>query len=73
MAHGADPDQLASQWEVHGLDVHCLQIQDISRFSKIRVKNLMTRCRDNNDSTYQPGLLKGISVKINSNQRYDTT
>ena len=51
--------------------MHCLQIQDISRFSKIRVKNLMTHCRD--DSTYQPGLLKGISVKINSNQRYDST
>ena len=33
----------------------------------------MTHCRDNNDSTYQPGLLKGISVKINSNQRYDST
>ena len=53
--------------------MHCLQIQDISRFSKIRVKNLISHCRDNNDSTYQPGLLKGISVKINSNQRYDST
>ena len=33
MANSADPDQLASD-----LDLHCLQRQDISGFSRTRVK-----------------------------------
>ena len=34
MANSADPDQLAST----DLDLHCLQRQGISRFSRTRVK-----------------------------------
>ena len=36
MANSADPDQLASD-----LDLHCLQMQDISGFSRTRVKLLL--------------------------------
>ena len=36
MANSADPDQLASS----DLDLHCLQRQDISGFSRTRVKIL---------------------------------
>ena len=37
MANSADPDQLASK-KPTDLDIHCLQGQDISRFSRTRVK-----------------------------------
>ena len=36
MANSADPDQLAS-WKPTDLDLHCLQIQCISGFSRTRV------------------------------------
>ena len=41
MISGADPDQLADQLassEPTDLDLHCLQRQGISRFSRTRVK-----------------------------------
>ena len=38
MANSADPDQLASE-KPTDLDLHCLQRQDISGFSRTRVKN----------------------------------
>ena len=37
MANSADPDQLASS-EATDLDLHCLQRQHISGFSRTRVK-----------------------------------
>ena len=37
MANSADPDELASS-EASDLDLHCLQRQDISRFSRTSVK-----------------------------------
>ena len=37
MANSADPDQLASQ-KPTDLDLHCLQRQGISGFSRTRVK-----------------------------------
>ena len=37
MANSADPDQLASS-EAIDLDLHCLQKQGSSRFSRTRVK-----------------------------------
>ena len=42
MANSADPAQLASSTD---LDLHCLQKQGISRFSRTRVKHLKgTEC-----------------------------
>ena len=38
MANSADPDQLASQ-KPTDLDLHCLQRQGISRFSRTRVNS----------------------------------
>ena len=38
MANSADPDQLASS-EATDLDLHCLQMQGISGFSRLRVKS----------------------------------
>ena len=45
MANSADPDQLASeeQKKPTDLDLHCLQRQDISRFSRTRV-NFENKC-----------------------------
>ena len=37
MANSADPDQLASPTD---LDLHCLQRQDLSGFSRSRVKEV---------------------------------
>ena len=39
MANSADPDQVASQ-KPTDLDLHCLQMQGISGFSRTRVKSL---------------------------------
>ena len=36
MANSVDPDQLA--WKPTDLDLYCLQMQGISRFSRTRVK-----------------------------------
>ena len=38
MANSADPDQMASLQKPADLDLHCLQRQDISWFSRTRVK-----------------------------------
>ena len=45
MANSADPDQLASQ-KPTDLDLHCLQRQDISGFSRTRVKAPITNAVD---------------------------
>ena len=39
MTNSADPDQLASSEKPTNLDLHCLQKQDISRFSRTRVNS----------------------------------
>ena len=38
MANSADPDQMASLQKPTDLDLHCLQRQGISEFSRTRVK-----------------------------------
>ena len=46
MRNSADPDQLASEvgfLEGQHWDLYCLQRQDISRFSRTRVKNHLKR------------------------------
>ena len=40
MANSADPDQLASE-KPTDLDLHCLQRQGISRFSRTKVKSML--------------------------------
>ena len=44
MANSADPDQLTSE-----LDLHCLQRQDVSKFSRTQVK---THCLINRSMTF---------------------
>ena len=41
MANSADPDQLASTLFAKDLDLHCLQRQGISGFSRTRVKKYL--------------------------------
>ena len=43
MANSADPDQLASSEKPTDLDLHCLQRQDISGFSRTRVNTVAVR------------------------------
>ena len=43
MTNSTDPDQLASS-KPTDLDLHCLQSQDLSGFSRTRVKGI---CNDN--------------------------
>ena len=43
IANSADPDQLVSLQKPTDLDRHCLQRQDISRFSRTRVKKLASK------------------------------
>ena len=48
MASSAEPDKLASS-KANYLDLHCLQMQGISGFSRIRVKQLnVPHCGDPN-------------------------
>ena len=68
MANSADPDQLASK-KPTDLDLHCLQRQGISGFSRTRVKgDVLNYCR--NISLLQnliPGLI--LIYRIRSNHR----
>ena len=43
MTNSADPDQLASSAD---LDLHCLQKQDISGFSRFRVNKIMYKAEN---------------------------
>ena len=43
MANSADPDQLASK-KPTDLDLHCLERQSISGFSRIRIKKKKSSC-----------------------------
>ena len=51
MAKSADPDQMASE-EANFLDLHCLQRQDISGFSRTSV-NMTDDCHFPNEEITQ--------------------
>ena len=62
MTNNADPDQLASS----DLDLHCLQRQGISEFSRTRVKNTQKKLNNGNKYLSLAELKKGTANCIDA-------